>query len=697
MIVRRAVARQCAKACASLAATLLSGAALGQGVDDGVVVSATRSERKTFDVPVSVDAVGAEGLREGQPKVNLSESLGRVPGLVIQNRNNYAQDLQLSIRGFGARSTFGIRGVKLYADGIPSTMPDGSGQAANFDLYSAQRVEVMRGPFASLYGNSAGGVVQIFSEDGPRHPTASAEALLGSWGANRLGLKFGGTSDSINYTADWSRFHTDGWRAHSSVNRQQGNAKLRWQAGEDTRVTLVANTLEQPETQDPLGLTRAQLSADRRQADASAATFNTSKSVRQTQSGITVEHRVSAGNTLRASAFIGDRAVRQYLSVPLAAQAAATSSGGIVDLATAYGGGSLVYVHEGSLAGRPFNFSGGYEQEMMQQRRKGFLNNNGIIGALKRDEDDTVTSRNLFAQADWRFAERWAASAGLRNTRVAFNTRDFFIAGANGDDSGATKYTNTSPVAGMTFRVLPELNLYASAGRGFETPTFAELAYRTGAAGLNFALKPSRSSTAEVGIKGRIAEDHRVSLAYFDTSTRDEIVVDTNVGGRSTFKNASRTRRTGWEASWQAILPANFDALVAWTLLDARYVDAFTSGGLVQAGNKLPGVPASTLYGEVRWRHPGSGFSAALEARRNARVYVDDANSDAAESYVVVNLRAGFEQRGDRWRLAEYVRVDNAANRNYVGSVIVADGNRRFFEPALPRSVSFMLSGKREF
>lgn len=685
-----------AKAFAALAVLVAALPASGQDAD-GVTVSATRSERKSFDVPVSVDAVGSEALRDGQPKVNLSESLGRVPGLVIQNRNNYAQDLQLSIRGFGARATFGIRGVKLYADGIPATMPDGSGQAANFDLFSAQRVEVMRGPFASLYGNSAGGVVQVFTQDGPKAPTAEAEALLGPWGTNRLGLKFGGTAESINYTADWSRFHTDGWRAHSSVNRQQGNAKLRWQAGEDTRITLVANTLNQPETQDPLGLSRAQLNADRRQADPSATTFNTSKSIRQTQAGITLDHRLSAGNTLRASVFMGERAVRQYLAVPLAAQAAATSSGGIVDLSTAFGGGSLVYMHEGSLAGRPFNFTGGLEAEQMQQRRKGFLNTNGIIGALKRDEDDTVTSRNLFAQGDWRLSERWAASAGIRNTRVAFNTLDFFVAGVNGNDSGAVKYSNTSPVAGLTYRLLPELNLYASAGRGFETPTFAELAYRTGGSGLNFALKPSRSSTSEVGIKGRIAEDHRVSLAHFDTQTQDEIVIDTNAGGRSTFKNASRTRRTGWEASWQALLPANFDALVAWTLLDARYVDAFTSGVPVQSGNKLPGVPGSTLYGELRWRHPGAGFTAALEARRNAKVFVDDANSDAAQGYVVTNVRFGLEQRGSGWKLAQTLRVDNLANKSYIGSVIVADGNGRFFEPALPRSVSLLVNGRREF
>jgi len=368
-----------------------------------------------------------------------------------------------------------------------------------------------------------------------------------------------------------------------------------------------------------------------------------------------------------------------------------------VDLDRGYGGGSLRLTRAATLLGRPFTLTFGGELERMAERRRGFLNNNGGISGLKRDEDDTVASRNLFAQADWRFTDRWSASAGLRSTRVSFNARDFFIAAGNPDDSGATKYTNTSPVAGMTYRLLPELNLYASAGRGFETPTFVELAYRTGGSGLNFALKPSRSLTREIGVKGRIADDHRVALAYFDTRTEDEIVVDTNVGGRSTFKNASRTRRTGWEASWAAVLPANFDALVAWTLLDARYADPFTSGGPVLAGSKLPGVPGSTLYGELRWRYPSLGFSAALEARRNAKVFVDDANSDAAEGYVVTNLRLGFEQRGAGWQLMEHLRIDNLANRTYIGSVIVAEGNRRFFEPALPRSVSFIVTGRREF
>lgn len=678
-------------------AILFAGCAAAQQAEDRVVVSATRSERTARDVPVSIDAIDGETLRDGQPKVNLSESLSRVPGLVIQNRQNYAQDLQLSIRGFGARAGFGIRGVKLYADGIPATMPDGQGQAANFNLSSAQRVEVMRGPLASLYGNATGGVIQLFTEDGPSRPTLSGEAMAGSYGTRRIGVQAGGTSGALNAIGDWSLFHTDGYRAHSSAEREQFNGKLKWLAGSDTRLTLVMNTLYQPGTQDPLGLTRAQVAADPRQSGAAATTFNTRKTIRQEQAGLSVEQRLGGGNRLRASAFFGDRQVRQYLAQT---GSGITQSGGVVDLDRYFGGLGLTWVHEGAWLGRALAISAGLEHETMQERRRGLVNNSGAMGDLRRDEDDRVQSTNLFAQADWRFTERASATLGMRTTRVSFDSRDHFVAGANPDDSGRAVFSNTSPVAGIAYRLTPEMTLYTSVGSGFETPTFAELAYRPGGSGLNFALKPSRSSNLEAGLKGRIASHQRLTLARFETVTRDEIVVDTSAGGRTTFKNASRTRRSGWEASWQAVLPAGFDAHIAWTLLDARFDVAFAGGSpavAVPAGNRIPGVPRSSFFAELHWRHYASGFSAALEARHNAGVYVDDRNSDSAAAYTVTNLRAGFEQKARGWRVTETLRIDNLADRNYIGSVIVAEANGRFFEPAPRRGVSLIVSGRLAF
>src|SRR5919106_6579025 len=159
--------------------------------DDAVVITATRAPRPSLEIPASIDRLYAEEIRDGRPQVNLSESLGRVPGIVVQNRQNYAQDLQVSSRGFGARASFGVRGIRLIADGIPATMPDGQGQAATFALGSAERIEVLRGPFATLYGNAAGGVIAIDTADGPQVPTGEASLLLGSYSTWRAGLKFG--------------------------------------------------------------------------------------------------------------------------------------------------------------------------------------------------------------------------------------------------------------------------------------------------------------------------------------------------------------------------------------------------------------------------------------------------------------------------------------------------------------------------
>jgi iron complex outermembrane receptor protein len=654
-----------------------------------VVVSATRIEQEGFGLPAAIDLVPGTAIREARPQVNLSEPLARVPGIVVQNRHNYAQDLQISARGFGARASFGVRGVRLLADGIPATMPDGQGQAASFNLSSAERIEVLRGPLAHLYGNAAGGVVQIFTADGPPEPQASASLLAGSFGTSRLGLQFGG-SHPFNFLVDLSRFDTGGYREHSAARRDHLNAKLKFDAGTRGTLTLVANVLEQPQTQDPLGLTAAQFARDPRQAGANALAFDTRKSVAQEQLGAIYDLETETGGRLQARLYLGDRQVTQYLAIPLAAQGAPTSSGGVVDLDRRYGGAGLRWSQKTALAATPLVWSVGLDYDRMAERRKGFINNLGVAGALKRDEDDRVYNLDLYAQAEWRFAPHWTALAGARASRVRFTATDYFIVPGNPDDSGAARYARTTPALGLAYRPVESVVLYGNYGEGFETPTFAELAHRgAGLSGLNFALKPARSTHREAGVKLRRGAAGRIQLALFHIAVLDEIVVDSSAGGRTVFKNAAATRRKGLELAWQDRLPFGFELVLAATVLDARFAQPFTAGTppvAVPAGNRLPGVPGTSLYGELLWRHAPSGFHAGVEARANGKVYVNDANSEAAAAYTVWNLRAGFEQRGRNWQLAEFVRVDNALDRRYAGSVIVAEANGRYYEPAPGRN-----------
>ena len=667
-----------------------------------VVTSATRTARDAFDLPVAIDSVEQSAIREDRPQVNLSEPLVRVPGVSVLNRQNYAQDLQISSRGFGARSTFGVRGIRLIADGIPATMPDGQAQAASFDLNSAQRIEVLRGPFSSLYGNASGGVIQLFTADGPPQPTVSGSAFMGSYSTYKGDAQFGGQTNDFNYMIDTSYFYSEGYRDHSKVRRDLTNAKFTMPLSAGT-LTVVVNAFDQPDTQDPLGLASRQLAANPRQADNSAILFNTRKSVRQNQAGVLYDLDVGTNDQLHARAYGGDRQVTQYLALQ-----GSTTNGGVVDLDRGYEGAGLRWTHRAGEA-RPLTLTTGVDYDRMAEHRKGFVNNFGVAGALRRDEQDNVINTGLYSQAEWRFAERWSASGGLRYSNVRFGSTDYYVTPTNPNDSGGVRFSKSTPVAGIVFNASPSWNLYGNIGRGFETPTFAELAYRPGSApGLNFALQPSTSLSREVGVKGRIGGRARVNLAVFDANTNNEIVVDSSVGGRTTYKNAPQTSRKGVELSADALLGAGFEAALAYTWLDAQFSLPFTTFSTnclsptattvtVPSGNRLPGVPGYNIFGELVWRDAPLGFHAGVEVRASGKLYVNDLNCASTNAYTIANLRAGFEQRGRNWRLTEFARLDNVTDRQYVGSVIVADGNNRFYEASPTRNWLLGVSASLSF
>jgi len=679
------------KRLAALAALAASALAHGQS-EDAVVVSATRIGRPLLELPLSADRIRGEEIREGRLQVNLSETLGRVPGIYVQNRHNYAQDLQISSRGFGARASFGVRGIRLLADGIPASMPDGQGQAATFALASAERIEVLRGPFASLHGNAAGGVIAVYTQEPPGEPEASISFALGAHGTRRAGLRAAGRAGGIGLLVEASRFESDGWRAHSAVRREHLNAKATATLA-GGGLAVVVNSLRQPDTRDPLGLTRAQYEADPRQATALARQFNTRKSVLQDQLGASWSTRAGGGE-VQLSLYGGAREVEQYLAIPLATQALPTHSGAVVSLDRGFGGGALRYAGETSLAGRVLRLAAGAEVERMRERRRGYLNVNGVAGALKRDEDDTVTSTDLYAQAEWAVAPRWALHAGLRASRVRFDVRDYFVAAGNPDDSGARTYRAATPAVGVLLRLDDGTALYANVGRGFETPTFAELAHRSGGSGFNFELQPARSAHAEVGAKKVWPAWGRAQAALFSIGTRDEIVVETSAGGRSTFRNAGRTMRRGLELAGETHFGGPVDAAFAWSTLSARYRDPFDTvegtppvAVLVPAGNRLPGAPPRQLYAELRYRFAPSGFYALAEYLHRGRLYANDRNTEAADAYGVLNLVAGWSWRDERATVSAFVRLDNATDRGYAGSVIVNEANRRYYEPAPRRSL----------
>ena len=669
----------CATACLSLASVEAQQEVVRA---EPVVVTATRTDRPAFDLPASIDAIGAERIRDGQLQVNLSETLPALAGVTANNRQNYAQDLQISVRGFGARSTFGVRGLRVIVDGIPATLPDGQAQISHIDLASAERIEVLRGPFSVLYGNSAGGVINVFTQSPSGKSETGVSVAGGSFDTWRASARTSGRAGTLGYTASVAHFETDGYRDHSAAERTNANAVVRWDAGPRTSITLVGNVLDMPDTQDPLGLTREQYESDPRSVAPVALLFDTRKSVDQLQGGAALEHSLDAANVLRLSLHGGNRGTQQFQAIPVAVQASPLHPGGVIDLERAYAGLDARWTYSCTSTGGPFTWVVGGSADRLEEDRRGYQNFSGteigVQGALRRDERNRVTESGLYTQAEWDPSPAWRLLGGVRVSKVSFRSQDHYVTAANPDDSGGVEYTATTPVLGATWRATPRLNLYAAVGRGFETPTTNELAYRPdGQSGLNLELRPAKSDHYEAGLKWREAGGWRATAAVYRVDTDDEIVVATNVGGRATFRNAGGTRRDGvelqGERDWGALA-----LLTSFSALRARYRDVFS-------GNDMPGIPERAAFADLRWR-PTAAAELGLEVRHSGKMLVNDANTDAAEAYTVASMRAGYAWRLTGSTLRAFVRVDNVFDKRYAGSVIVNEGNQRYFEPAPGRA-----------
>ncbi|MBS0846772.1 TonB-dependent receptor [Citrobacter sp. JGM124] len=667
-----------------------------------LVISAKPAPVSELDTPAAVSVIDGDDMRFAAPRVNLSESLNAVPGLQIQNRQNYAQDLQLSVRGFGARSTFGVRGLRIYVDGIPSTMPDGQGQTSNIDINSINSIDVLRGPFSVLYGNASGGVINVSTQTGKAPPSIEASSYYGSSDSWHYGLKASGaTAESghagnMDYVVSTNRFTTQGYREHSAARKNLANAKLGFQLDEVSKLTLLLNSVD-IKADDAGGLTSQEWHDNPRQSPRGEQ-YNTRKKTRQTQMGLRYERQLSEQDDLSIMAYAGERNTTQYQSIPANIQQIKPAhAGGVIALTRHYQGVDTRWTHQGNV-GVPVTFSTGLDYENMTESRKGYENfvliNStpayGVKGDLRRNERNTMWNLDPYLQTQWQLTDRLELDAGLRYSSVWFDSHDFYITPKNGDDSGSTRYHKLLPVGAVRYALTDAWNVYLSAGRGFETPTINELSYRPDdKSGLNINLQPATSNTVEIGSKARLGNG-LVSLTLFETNTDNEIVSAGNIGGRTSYKNAGKTRRQGTELALDQQFDENWSLKAAWTWLKAEYLTDVCQDTNCN-GNRIPGIARNMAYVSYSYA-PEQGWYAGSDIRYMGDIMANDQNSAKAPAWTTVGLSSGYKWSFNQIEMDLFGRIDNLFDRHYVGSVIVNEGMNRYYEPAPGRNYGIGLN-----
>jgi iron complex outermembrane recepter protein len=663
-----------------------------------VVITATKTEQDSFDLPMSIDKVSKEQIQDGQLRMTLSESLARVPGITAQNRTQMAQDPQISSRGFGARSAFGVRGIRVYVDGIPLSMPDGIGNPGSVDLGMMESIEVMRGPFSAMYGNSSGGVIQMFTENAPKTPEVSGDLLAGSYGTYTQSVKAAGATSGVDYVLGYSNFKSDGYREQSASTKKQATAKLKTTIGDDSKLTTLLSWFDQ-DAKDPGGL----LVSEARTAASPTSKLVDSRVARgNTQIGINFEKSLNATNTLNLLAYAGQRDNNQVLYV--ANISTYNSRASVID--RDFMGTELRWSHKGQVSDMPYSITSGLTYSQMLDDRKDI--NADSTSSFNRNEKQTATTSDQYIQGSLTLSPKFDVHAGLRHTKLNMKFEDALVGTAAQcassftvrfcDSSGKVSYDRTTPVLGGIYKLNPAVNLYVNAGQAFETPTLVETSFlnATTGTGPNLDLKPSTSNNYEAGVKAFLDDNTKINITVFKVDTQNEIIVTDTVSGRTSYQNGKATKRTGSEMSIDALLPMNFSAFASYTLLNATFEDAFSykntgSGGVVTVfnvakGNSIPGTYKQQAFAELAWSYPSWGFQTALNAIHSSSVQVSDTNSagTAAAGYTIFNLRASLNQKSGPWSTTEYITLNNLTDVKYIGSIKVNDSNSRSYEPAAP-------------
>jgi len=652
---------------------------------DSITINATRVDKNTAEIPAAISVIGQDEIQLGSEQLSLGESLGRVPGLFLLNRYNFAQDLRASIRGFGARSSFGIRGIKIIVDGIPETLPDGQGSVDGIDIGSARQINVIRGPASSLYGNASGGAILIETERGPAIPFVEMRSTVGEFNFDKLQLKAGGEVDDLNYLLNLSDTSIDGFREHSEFENTQLNGRFEYKVSNASSLLASVHHTDQPIANDPGGITAQDSNDYPTQARQQNLTFDAGEALTQTRVGLLYKTELNQGRNLEARIYNTVRGFENRLPF---------ESGGAVKLDRSFFGGGIKTIIDGHLSDKKNRLLLGFDYDRQDDNRRRFDNISGTVGRKVFDQNERVTATGIYLQNETRLSRTVEVIFGIRYDEVLFDVSDKFL--SDGDDSGKITLDEVSPMLGVSIKHGQNTHLYATISSAFETPTTTEFA-DPGGGGFNQSLNPQQSTNYEIGIK-KLTASYRFEAALFHIKVDNELTSFEQVAqpGRTFFENTGSSTRDGLELSYSRAVIEGVGFSAAYTYSDFTF-DRFTNGNDDKFdGKRIPGIPEDLLHFGLTW-FGRSGFYARWDTAYTGELFADNVNVTRVGSSTVSDIRFGHNGFYQDWEISTFVGANNLFDEYYYSNIRINAFGGRYFESAPEQNAFIGITIRKRF
>jgi len=635
---------------------------------ENVIVKSTVINTNQKQAPFSVTLKSFNEDKNFSSQSSFSDFIKSTPGVFTTSSNNFSQDMRISIRGFGARSAFGIRGIKLIVDGIPETTPDGQSQLDNLPLGLISNIEILRGPNANLYGNSSGGVISINTLANPNDKFYRTSGIFGAYQYQSIQRTRVLDWKNSNLIIHYDKRRSNGYRDQSNYKTSMLNLKYINELDQNNKIVWQINYTDSPYAYDPGGLKLSEVEENRRQARKNNIDYDTYEKVKHLKTGLSWNYKKSENSFFDSYFFYQKRDF--YSKLPF-------NFGGIISIDRNYYGLGTKFTRNKNLENRNNTLVMGIDHLSQSDDRKRFKNNFGLKGDKTLSQMENFDTTGIYLVSQTNFNSGLLLRYGIR----------YDINSIGIDSNNKVNLDKINPSLGISYSINSSDNIFFSFGTSFETPTLNELSNNPDGSGFNKDLKSNNAVNYEIGWRKSLSNIAFEAVAYITNSDNEILPYEIELfPGKNFYRNVGSTLRQGIELSSSLSFQRGLFNL-NYTLSKNRFKE-FRLDGNDLSENLIPGIPSQMLDLELLLKL-SRGRTLILTNRLIGERYADNLNETLVSSYNIFNVKYSK----DIFKKSQFsLGVNNLFNEDFYDNIRINAFGKRYYEPAPKRNFYFAIN-----